>query len=71
MIKKLKLRYCKLTYTKMHPAITTCIFIIITDILVENFMNYTTRKLYEPSDYITITVLEQEHLNTEELNLSY
>jgi len=55
----------------MHPAITTCIFIIITDIIVENFMNYTTRKLYEPSDYISITVLEQEHLNTEELNLSY
>ena len=55
---------------KMHPAITTCLFIIATDILVENFMNYTTRKLYTPSDYITITVLEQEHLNTEELNLS-
>ena len=54
----------------MHPAITTCLFIIATDILVENFMNYTTRKLYTPADYITITVLEQEHLNTEELNLS-
>lgn len=55
----------------MHPVITSCLLIIISDILVENFMNYTTRKLYEPSEYVSITVLEQEHLNTEELNLSY
>ena len=54
----------------MISIITTCLLIMASDILVENFMNYTTRKLYEPSEHIIIKVLEQGHLNTEELNLS-